>query len=131
VLSNACKFTDEGGNVTVECGVSEDSASDALDIVTIAIRDSGRGIAADKLEQIFEPFVQIDRHLTGVSQQGVGLGLAISRDLARSMEGDLVAASAPGVGTTFVLTLPRGNRSAGAPSSAEPARGTPDAISAS
>jgi signal transduction histidine kinase len=131
VLSNACKFTDEGGNVTVECGVSEDSASDALDIVTIAIRDSGRGIAADKLEEIFEPFVQIDRHLTGVSQQGVGLGLAISRDLARSMEGDLVAASVPGVGTTFVLTLPRGNRSPGVQSSAEPARGTPDAISAS
>jgi signal transduction histidine kinase len=131
VLSNACKFTNEGGSVTVECSVSGDSAGDPLDIVAIAIRDSGRGIAADKLEEIFEPFVQIDRHLTGVSQQGVGLGLAISRDLARGMGGDLVAASAPGVGTTFVLTLPRGNRSAGAQLPAELARGSSDGISAS
>ena len=51
--------------------------------------------------------MQIDRHLTGVSQQGVGLGLAISRDLARSMSGDLVAESVLGAGTTFVLTMPR------------------------
>ena len=72
-----------------------------------AVTAPARGIADDKLEKIFEPFVQIDRHLTGVSQQGVGLGLAISRDLARSMSGDLVAESVLGDGTTFVLTMPR------------------------
>ncbi|MEP7088329.1 MAG: CHASE3 domain-containing protein, partial [Gemmatimonadota bacterium] len=93
VLSNACKFTDEGGSVKVECDADSDRADDPREIVSVSIRDTGRGIASDKLEQIFEPFVQIDRHLTGVSQQGVGLGLAISRDLARSMEGDLVAES--------------------------------------
>ena len=131
VLSNACKFTDEGGRVTVECDADANSVSNARDVVAISIRDSGRGIAVDKLEEIFEPFVQIDRHLTGVSQQGVGLGLAISRDLARSMSGDLIADSMPGVGTTFVLTLPRGNRSASTQSPGEPARDTPDAISAS
>nr|MBA2685109.1 hypothetical protein [Gemmatimonadaceae bacterium] len=92
---------------------------------------TGRGIASDKLEQIFEPFVQIDRHLTGVSQQGVGLGLAISRNLARSMEGDLVAESMPGVGTTFVLTVPRGTRGAGAPASSDQTRGGSDTISTS
>ena len=128
VLSNACKFTDEHGSVIVECDAD---SNDAGDVVAISIRDSGRGIAADKLEEIFEPFVQIDRHLTGVSQQGVGLGLAISRDLARSMAGDLVAESMPGVGTTFTLTLPRGTRGVNAPPPAELARGNSDAISAS
>jgi signal transduction histidine kinase len=108
VLSNACKFTDEGGRVTVECDAGEPTA-DREPTVAISIRDTGRGIAKHRLEQIFEPFVQIDRHLTGVSQQGVGLGLAISRDLARSMSGDLVADSELGAGTTFVLTLPRGS----------------------
>jgi signal transduction histidine kinase len=107
VLSNACKFTSEGGRVTVECDATRASAGRDPEQVAITVRDTGRGIAKDKLERIFEPFVQIDRHLTGESQQGVGLGLAISRDLARSMSGDLVAESAVGVGTTFVLTMLR------------------------
>ena len=131
VLSNACKFTDEGGSVTVECDADANSVSNARDVVAISIRDSGRGIAVEKLEEIFEPFVQIDRHLTGVSQQGVGLGLAISRDLARSMSGDLVVDSMPGVGTTFVLTMPRGTRGVSAESTTESARGGTDAVSAS
>ena len=107
VLSNACKFTDEGGLVTLECDPSLDGGGRDRDIVAITVRDTGRGIAQEKLEMIFEPFVQIDRHLTGVSQQGVGLGLAISRDLARSMSGDLVARSTLGEGTEFILTIPR------------------------
>ena len=131
VLSNACKFTDEGGSVIVECDAEMEAASSEESKVAISIRDTGRGIANDKLEEIFEPFVQIDRHLTGVSQQGVGLGLAISRELARSMSGDLVADSMPGIGTTFVLTLPRGSRGVNAPSPTESARGSSDAISAS
>jgi signal transduction histidine kinase len=114
VLSNACKFTDEGGRVTVECDAGESAQNGP--IVAISIRDTGRGIAKARLEEIFEPFVQIDRHLTGVSQQGVGLGLAISRDLARSMTGELVAESEPGAGTTFVLTIPRGAAAMTAPS---------------
>ncbi|MDQ2930469.1 MAG: CHASE3 domain-containing protein [Gemmatimonadota bacterium] len=130
VLSNACKFTNEGGNVEVECDADSESADEPREIVSVAIRDTGRGIAIDKLEEIFEPFVQIDRHLTGSSQQGVGLGLAISRDLARSMNGDLVAESMPGVGTTFVLTLLRGTRGVSAPGSSELARGSSDAMSA-
>ncbi|MDQ2768214.1 MAG: ATP-binding protein, partial [Gemmatimonadota bacterium] len=130
VLSNACKFTDEGGRVIVECDADADTPVEQSPNVSISIRDTGRGIANDKLEQIFEPFVQIDRHLTGVSQQGVGLGLAISRDLARSMSGELVADSAPGVGTTFVLTLPRGSSGVGAPAHTERARDSSDPISA-
>ncbi|MGK5643231.1 ATP-binding protein, partial [Streptomyces sp. URMC 126] len=67
----------------------------------------GRGIAAEQLARVFEPFVQIDARLTR-TQDGVGLGLAISRDLARGMGGDLTVASTPGEGSTFTLTLRRG-----------------------
>ena len=74
--------------------------------VCIHVRDTGFGISPERLEAIFDPFVQVDRHLTQASQQGVGLGLAISRDLARRMGGDLSAESVEGEGSTFILELP-------------------------
>ena len=73
--------------------------------VRLHVRDTGEGIAPDALERIFEPFVQVDQRLTR-PHAGVGLGLAISRDLARGMGGDLTAESTPGVGSTFTLSLP-------------------------
>ncbi len=73
--------------------------------VHLHVRDTGVGIAPEKLASVFEPFVQADQRLTR-AQEGVGLGLAISRDLARGMGGDLTAESTPGVGSTFTLTLP-------------------------
>jgi PAS domain S-box-containing protein len=99
LLSNAIKFTDAGGSIGVECEESENH-------VRILVRDTGVGIPGDKLQAIFEPFVQLDRSLTS-AHEGSGLGLAISRDLARGMRGDLTAESAPGRGSTFILTLPR------------------------
>jgi len=75
-------------------------------MVQIQVRDSGPGIPADKLEVIFEPFVQLERSLTTPSE-GAGLGLAISRDLARGMGGDLWAESRSGSGATLILTVPR------------------------
>ena len=99
VLSNALKFTPPGGRVTLSCADGP--------MVRIAVRDTGRGIPADRLDSVFEPFVQIDRHLTHDSQQGVGLGLAISRELARAMGGDLSATSVVGEGSVFTLSLPR------------------------
>jgi len=66
------------------------------------------GIAANQLDRIFEPFVQVRADLTRTAE-GTGLGLAISRDLARGMGGDLVAESTPGVGSTFTLRLNRGS----------------------
>jgi PAS domain S-box-containing protein len=98
LLSNAIKFTDPGGRV----GISA-RRRDAR--VEIEVRDSGIGIAPDKLEAIFEPFVQVGRALNNPSE-GTGLGLAISRDLARAMGGDLTVRSAPGEGSTFTLVLP-------------------------
>ena len=58
------------------------------------------------LVSVFDPFVQVDRHVTPESEQGVGLGLSISRELARVMKGDLTLTSKPGVGSSFTVTLP-------------------------
>ncbi|HEY7767850.1 ATP-binding protein, partial [Longimicrobium sp.] len=66
------------------------------------------GIPADKLDAIFEPFVQVDPALTRIAE-GTGLGLAISRDLARAMNGDLRVTSREDEGSVFTLVLPRGS----------------------
>jgi signal transduction histidine kinase len=100
LLTNALKFTDAGGRI--ELAAAADGA-----VVRVTVGDTGRGIAPAQLERVFEPFVQVDRHLTQQSQQGVGLGLAISRELARAMGGDLAVESRVGEGSWFTLTLPR------------------------
>jgi signal transduction histidine kinase len=101
LVSNACKFTPRGGSIGVDC-VRSDRA------VELRVTDTGPGIPAQKLEAIFEPFVQLDNGLTRATA-GTGLGLAISRELARAMGGDLAVSSAVGQGSTFTLTLPRGD----------------------
>jgi PAS domain S-box-containing protein len=101
LLSNAVKFTPEGGQITVSAAPAADRQ------IEIRVRDTGIGIPRDKIESIFEPFVQLDGGLTRRSS-GTGLGLAISRDLAHAMHGDLVVHSEQGKGAEFVLTLPRG-----------------------
>jgi len=98
LLTNAIKFTDANGSITVQCHTDETRAH-------VAVTDTGRGIEAEKLERIFEPFVQVDARLTR-SQEGVGLGLAISRDLARGMGGDVAVESTPQQGSTFTLSVP-------------------------
>jgi signal transduction histidine kinase len=99
LLSNAIKFTPAGGNISAECAAVDDT-------VTLSISDTGLGIAADKLETIFEPFVQLNEGLAD-REGGIGLGLSISRDLARAMKGDLTVESTDGKGTRFTLSLPR------------------------
>ena len=99
LLSNAIKFTEPGGRLELWC-----TPADAQ--VAIHVSDTGRGIAAVEQERVFEPFVQVDASRTR-TQEGVGLGLAISRDLARGMGGELTVESVPGVGSTFTLVLPR------------------------
>jgi PAS domain S-box-containing protein len=103
LLANAVKFTDAGGEVSLLCGAD-------VETVRMTVKDTGRGIPEQQLERVFDPFVQVDRHLTPMSQQGVGLGLAISRDLALGMGGSLEARSEVGVGSEFTLTLPRARR---------------------
>jgi PAS domain S-box-containing protein len=100
LVGNAVKFTAAGGLVTVAC---EPTARGER--LAIVVRDTGPGIPPDKLQAVFEPFVQVDRSLTS-SAQGAGLGLAISRDLARGMGGDLSVESTLGKGASFTLTLP-------------------------
>jgi signal transduction histidine kinase len=101
LLTNAIKFTAPQGRITIDAEESTDNSN----TVCIRLSDTGIGIPPEKLETIFEPFVQL-RGDSG-SREGLGLGLAISRDLARGMSGDLSATSTFGKGTTFTLKLPR------------------------
>ena len=110
MLSNAVKFTGVGGSVTVSCGVADQVP--AATRVTgsgpwtfIRVTDSGIGIAPDKQAAVFEPFVQAESGTTR-TKGGTGLGLTISRRLARLMGGDLTLESAPGDGSSFTLWLP-------------------------
>jgi PAS domain S-box-containing protein len=98
LMTNAIKFTEPQGTITLECERDGNR-------VLVRVRDTGRGIPADKLSVIFEPFVQVSRS-AGTPGEGVGLGLAISRDLSRAMGGDLSVESRIGEGSTFTLTLP-------------------------
>lgn len=99
LLSNAAKFTDTGGSITVRCRRMDDAA-------IVQVIDTGSGIDPEKLDNIFEPFVQVERTLNRPAI-GIGLGLSISRDLARGMGGDLTVESSRD-GSTFTLTLPIG-----------------------
>ncbi len=100
LLSNAVKFTPRSGKVTVQC-------TNAADRVAVVVGDTGPGIPDEQRTAIFEPFVQLGRNHRNTIE-GTGLGLAISRMLARGMGGDLTVESAPGIGSTFTLALPKG-----------------------
>jgi len=99
LLTNAAKYTDPGGTVTLEA--SEDS-----DRVVVRVRDTGRGISAEMLPSVFDLFVQ-ERQNLDRSRGGLGLGLAIVRSLVQLHGGTVEAASpGPGRGSTFTVTLP-------------------------
>lgn len=98
LIANAIKFTDSNGKIILYC----DSRPAHI---TIAVTDTGRGIAEDKFEAIFEPFTQLKPD-DGARLGGLGLGLSISRDLARAMNGDISVQSTVGAGSTFTVTLP-------------------------
>jgi signal transduction histidine kinase/PAS domain-containing protein len=96
LLSNACKFTQDG-TVRLE-GRREGS------VLHFLIQDSGIGMTKEQLAKLFQPFVQADSSTTR-KFGGTGLGLTITRELARLMGGDVSVTSIPGVGSTFVLTM--------------------------
>jgi signal transduction histidine kinase/CheY-like chemotaxis protein len=101
LMSNAVKFTDRG-RVRLMAVVAGESDGE---VVRISVEDSGVGIPADRAEDIFESFRQVD---SGVTRRhgGTGLGLAICRNLARQMGGDVTMRSVLGAGATFTLALP-------------------------
>jgi PAS domain S-box-containing protein len=101
LLNNAIKFTPEGGRITVEARLSDKSPG----MAEVRVADSGVGIPRAKLETIFEPFVQLGSRPTNPNV-GLGLGLSISRDLARGMGGNLTAESGMDEGSAFTLFLP-------------------------
>src|SRR3954462_13399906 len=105
LLANAVKFTEPGGTVDLEWRLEDRN-------VLVRVRDTSTGVPADKIEQIFEPFVQL-RLPGSVPSGGTGLGLPISRDLARAMGGDVTATSTLGVGSVFTLALPTRKRAGG------------------
>ena len=98
LLANAVKFTPSGGTISVWSEVGEAE-------VFLHVRDTGPGIPPDKLEEVFQPFVQL-RAPAAPTVAGTGLGLAISRELARAMRGGLSCKSEPGAGSSFTLRLP-------------------------
>ena len=98
LLTNAVKYTPQEGRVELAWRVDDDR-------VVVTCRDDGIGIAPDRLEVIFEPFVQLERRLDRPAD-GVGLGLAIVRELVRGMDGEIAVESTVGVGTTFTVRLP-------------------------
>jgi signal transduction histidine kinase len=101
LLSNAIRHSPNGAAITIGA-YRVDTRRVAIDVA-----DSGPGIPLERQAAIFEPFVQLDRSFKS-TMEGVGLGLAISRDLARGMGGDLTVKSSPGEGARFTLTLPAG-----------------------
>lgn len=110
LLSNAVKFTASGGKITVACALTSTPDSSARlqpnrQYVAFRVSDTGSGIAEEKLLSIFDPFVQADSGHSR-SREGSGLGLTISRRLARLMGGDLTVATKLGEGSTFTLWLP-------------------------
>jgi PAS domain S-box-containing protein len=98
LLANAVKFTPAGGAVELDWKLEDET-------LFVRVRDTGSGIPEDKIEEIFEPFVQL-RGAGSLPTGGTGLGLPISRDLARAMGGDVRATSTVGVGSVFTLALP-------------------------
>ncbi len=115
LLTNAVKFTRTGGKVTVHCLRQERPEggarlSGAGPWVCFLVTDTGIGIPANRMAAIFDPFVQVDAGHTR-SAEGTGLGLTISRRLARLMGGDLTVSSEPEKGSTFMLWLPEATHS--------------------
>ena len=99
-LANAIKFTAPGGRITV-------GAEDRGELVRIWVSDTGIGIPNDQITRVFDPFFQVEQGPTR-RYPGIGLGLAIARDLSRAMGGEVRLESTVGVGTTISVLLPAG-----------------------
>ena len=102
LLSNAIKFTPRGGRITVRADARPDPTGER---VRISVKDTGIGIAPDDLARLAKPFEQIESQHSK-TQQGTGLGLALTKSLVEMHGGSLDIRSAPGEGTTVGFSLP-------------------------
>lgn len=116
LLSNACKFTDEG-TITL---TMERLREDGAEVVTFSVADTGIGMTAEQVGRLFEAFTQADAS-TSRRYGGTGLGLTITRQFARMMGGDVHVESEPGVGSTFTLRLPAEVEAGASPAPVSPA----------
>lgn len=121
LLGNAIKFTQQG---QIRLAINRHSA-DGQDWLELTVSDTGCGIPAETLSHLFSPFSQADAS-TARRHGGTGLGLFITRELARGMGGDLSASSTPGSGSRFTLTLPL--HAANSELAPPPADATPDEV---
>jgi len=101
LLSNAIKFTPEGGSIGIDIEKDEDEQ-----FMSVTVWDTGIGISTENIPAIFEKFQQVTEHIYSRAQEGTGLGLHISRELARKMGGDIVATSIENEGSRFTVTIP-------------------------
>ena len=105
LLSNACKFTPEGGNVSLEAGLL--NIQDEKCIIQVTVKDSGIGISKEEQKNLFKKFHQAEK---GTSRKfgGTGLGLAISKSILEMMDGTIWVDSEPGKGSSFIFTATLG-----------------------
>jgi signal transduction histidine kinase len=101
LLSNAAKFTDEGGSITVSVSRCAERR------VRLVVADTGIGISATDLERIFHEFTQLDSG-SARRYEGTGLGLALTRKLVEFQGGSIEVSSEPGEGSRFAVELPEG-----------------------
>jgi signal transduction histidine kinase len=108
LVSNAVKYTTSGGvDVRIERGRRNVGPHRQEPVLIVRVSDTGRGIPPDEIERVFEPFAQVEEGARGdTGRRGMGLGLPLARQLARSLRGDVTIESTPGHGTTASLFLP-------------------------
>jgi signal transduction histidine kinase len=119
LLSNAVKFTEAGGSVTIEAGLTSQGSAPEEDLF-VSITDTGIGIPDAELDRVFEPFTQLDGSLSR-RYPGAGLGLFTARAVVTAHGGQLLLTSQPGKGTTARITLPAARILTGVPSPVGPA----------
>ena len=105
LVSNAIKFSPEGGRIDVELGAA------GADSVEICVRDEGAGIPEDELSSVFDKFVQSSRN--SATAAGTGLGLAIARQIVQAHGGSIGATNNPRKGACFRFRFPRRQRAGG------------------
>ncbi|MBE9484214.1 MAG: response regulator, partial [Bacteroidetes bacterium] len=125
LLSNAFKFTPDGGEISVSIvthpveAVYKEKVKDGINII---ITDTGPGIPPDKVRHIFDRFYQVDNASSG-DQEGTGIGLALTQELVKLHRGDILVESREGQGTSFTISLPKGNEHLKAEEIAEAIKG--------